>query len=500
MANLLQMDERDESDPFVVVGFENARGHFRELGRTEMQVNQAHAFFTTPIYADLDISRKQTLLIKVYDGDQDHPEDRDQPDRRLIGFARMVLSEIVEARNEARSRTAALYTKSNKPAGEVTISAAKVAGGEDRTIVFRVCARSLALSDKVFFRVARVGERNHKVAVFASEAIKREPHPDWAPAKIGSVALCNNKMSTMMDFQVYNQDEHGHAELIGSARASPQELLDGRHGRGLSLGPERGTLFVTDFFYAPHVPNFAELLVNGLELQLSVSVDMTRSNGDPRDRRALHHLERGHQNPYQTCISDIGQALLHYDSDGKIPAFGICAEVRGNHMDAFHLNGAPDPCVEGVDGILAAYEFAVSNVVFSDITVFKPVLDGVVASVKSALRNHPDKDTYHVHLMMTDGDCQDLDSTIERIVSASKYPISFLFVGMGRPDEFRRTREALTAWPLEDSRGNRALRRTVTFVAQNDFGRGETLAFNRAVLERLPRQVEKWKRDFQPRQ
>lgn len=68
-------------------------------------------------------------------------------------------------------------------------------------------------------------------------------------------------------------------------------------------------------------------LQGGLQLNLSVAIDFTGSNGVVTHPTSLHYL--GHQlNQYQQAILAIGNILLDYDSDKRIPAFGFGARLR----------------------------------------------------------------------------------------------------------------------------------------------------------------------------
>ncbi len=61
----------------------------------------------------------------------------------------------------------------------------------------------------------------------------------------------------------------------------------------------------------------------GLELNLSVAIDFTGSNGIPTQPSSLHHINPMKPNQYQLAIDAVARILLNYDSDKKIPAFGF---------------------------------------------------------------------------------------------------------------------------------------------------------------------------------
>jgi hypothetical protein len=111
-----------------------------------------------------------------------------------------------------------------------------------------------------------------------------------------------------------------------------------------------------------------------------VAIDFTGSNGECNDPISLHYLDpAGGPNDYQKAISVVGTILEEYDSDKKYPVFGYGA--------AFHLpNGgrtktswcfpliAGGKEVEGVQGILNAYNDVLPKLVLRGPTNFKSII------------------------------------------------------------------------------------------------------------------------------
>ena len=63
---------------------------------------------------------------------------------------------------------------------------------------------------------------------------------------------------------------------------------------------------------------------------MSIAIDYTGSNGDPKTPESLHFL--GPRNSYETAISKVGEILEPYDYDKKYPVFGFgaIADFIGN--------------------------------------------------------------------------------------------------------------------------------------------------------------------------
>lgn len=130
---------------------------------------------------------------------------------------------------------------------------------------------------------------------------------------------------------------------------------------------------------------------------------------------------------------EVGDVIQFYDSDRQFPAWGFGGNIAGGRSGSvshcFNLNGIPNECevwgikieksiiyyliylfiysemtlilkVTGLEGIMAAYSTALSNVRLSGPTLFGPVIDTAanIAS-RSLSSNHSNK--YFVLLIIT---------------------------------------------------------------------------------------------------
>ena len=59
--------------------------------------------------------------------------------------------------------------------------------------------------------------------------------------------------------------------------------------------------------------SFLEYVFGGCEIQLTVAIDFTLSNGHPSDRESLHYLDMN-KNEYLHAIKAVGDILQYYDS------------------------------------------------------------------------------------------------------------------------------------------------------------------------------------------
>ena len=120
-------------------------------------------------------------------------------------------------------------------------------------------------------------------------------------------------------------------------------------------------------------PTFADYIAGGCQLRVTVAIDFTASNGDPRKESSLHHFNPKRisvtnttdgtlgvmedMNDYEKAIFSICNALAEFDSDQKFPVKGFGARLsKGSEVShSFPCGSGDDNEVDGVMGILEAY-------------------------------------------------------------------------------------------------------------------------------------------------
>ncbi|XP_067950707.1 uncharacterized protein [Watersipora subatra] len=139
------------------------------------------------------------------------------------------------------------------------------------------------------------------------------------------------------------------------------------------------------------------------------------------NQKSLHYLDETTQNPYQQVISIIGETLSSFDEDNIIPAFGF-GDLNTKDHSVFPLS--PEGYCHGVDGVLAAYNSVTQRVRMSGPTSFVPLIRRAVDIVAQTR-------SYHILVIIADGQVSNERSNIEAIVEASNYPLSIIMVGVG---------------------------------------------------------------------
>jgi len=163
----------------------------------------------------------------------------------------------------------------------------------------------------------------------------------------------------------------------------------------------------------------------GLESSnLIIGVDFTKSNtwtGKNTFSGYSFHYLSNIMNPYQQVIHILGKTLSAFDDDGLIPAYGF-GDLTTTDKAVFPF--FPDRCCNGFMEVLSRYSEITSNVVLSGPTSFAPLIYEAIRIVEIAK-------SYHILLIIADGQVSNEKTTAKAIVDASNYPISIIMIGVG---------------------------------------------------------------------
>lgn len=247
--------------------------------------------------------------------------------------------------------------------------------------------------------------------------------------------------------------------------------------------------------------SFIDYVTAGLDINVLIGIDFTRSNGDPRAKGSLHGYTKNgpcESNEYVQVIRQVVGILQEYDSDKRYPVFGFGAKLppscsRVSHC--FALNGDfVHPEVNGIDGILGAYREALGVVSLHGPTRFSELLRTTREWAEPL--ESDDAPKYLILLIITDGsmEAEDFQATVDEIVHLGNLPVSIVIVGVGNSSDFSQL-VVLDADvdPLVSSvTGDKMARDIVQFVPFRDLKRQGISSVAAACLEELPQQVTEY--------
>uniref|UniRef100_A0A8C7RZN5 Copine III n=1 Tax=Oncorhynchus mykiss TaxID=8022 RepID=A0A8C7RZN5_ONCMY len=236
---------------------------------------------------------------------------------------------------------------------------------------------------------------------------------------------------------------------------------------------------------------FLDYIMGGCQINFTVGIDFTGSNGDPKSPQSLHYISPQGVNEYLSAIWSVGMVIQDYDSDKMFPAFGFGAQIpptwQVSHEFPLNFNPA-NPFCAGIEGVVEAYRVCLPQVKLYGPTNFSPIINHVARFAMQATQQKT-ASQYFVLLIITDGVITDLDQTRSAIVNASRLPMSIIIIGVGGADftamEFLDGDDGRLRAPT----GETAARDIVQFVPFRQFQNAPREALAQSVLAELPGQV-----------
>ena len=244
-------------------------------------------------------------------------------------------------------------------------------------------------------------------------------------------------------------------------------------------------------------PSFISYLRSGMNINLTIGIDFTGSNGHYKDKPSYHYLDAG-MNNYEKAIRSCGDIVAHYDNDQLFPVFGfgfcfIDSSLNNNFLGKYTDFNYPincnlqDPKIKYIDGVLKEYRTFITKIHLSGPTYFSPMINDLNLEVKKELEEGKIMN-YHILMILTDGQIDDMEETKDALVEASFLPISVIIIGIGTGDFGNMDVLDADENPLYDKNRRKADRDLVQFVPFNNF-KDNPQKLAEEVLEEIPRQV-----------
>uniref|UniRef100_A0A8C5F8N5 Copine VIII n=1 Tax=Gadus morhua TaxID=8049 RepID=A0A8C5F8N5_GADMO len=343
-----------------------------------------------------------------------------------------------------------------KKCGTVIVRAEELTNCRE-SVMLQFCGNKLDKKDffgksdpfLVFYRSNEDGSYtiSHK-----TEVVKNTLDPVWQAFKIPVRALCNGDYDRSIKVEVYDWDRDGGHDFIGEFSTSYREMSRGQ------------TQFHIYEVAHTHTDRHHERTT---QINFTVAIDFTASNGNPSQPTSLHYMSPYQLNAYAMALRAVGEIIQDYDSDKMFPALGFGAKLPpdGRVSHEFALNGNPqNPYCSGIEGVMEAYYQSLKSVRLYGPTHFSPVINHV-ARYASAVT---DGSQYFILLIISDGVITDMAQTKESIVNAASLPMSIIIVGVG-PAEFDEMIELDGDEERISSQGRLAERDIVQFVPFRDY-------------------------------
>uniref|UniRef100_A0A4W4EKQ9 C2 domain-containing protein n=1 Tax=Electrophorus electricus TaxID=8005 RepID=A0A4W4EKQ9_ELEEL len=457
---------------------------WREFGRTEVIENTLNPDFVRKFVLDYFFEEKQNLRFDVYNVDS---RSSNISKHSFLGQTFCTLGEIIGSAGARLERVLEHGYHSHtgrllpfhtnlcflgipgKKCGNIIFTGEELSNCRDLTTM-QLCANKLDKKDffgksDPFLVFYRSNEDGTFTICHKTEVIKNTLNPVWQSFTIPVRALCNGDYDRTVKVDVYDWDRDGSHDFIGEFTTSYRELSRGQSQ--FNVYEVRGPNVTLLSFKVESEYTFVDFIRGGTQLNFTVAIDFTASNGNPAQPTSLHYMSPYQMNSYAMALKAVGEIIQDYDSDKLFPAYGFGAKFPpdGAVSHAFPLNSDCENanCV-GIEGVLEAYYECLRTVQLYGPTNFAPVINQVAQAAAGVM----DGSQYFILLLITDGVISDMVQTKEAVVNASTLPLSIIIVGVG-PAEFDAMEELDGDEVRLSSRGRVAERDIVQFVPFRDY-------------------------------
>lgn len=493
---------------------------WHEIGKTETIFDAREPKFVKSVILDYNFEIQQKVRVELYN--MTKPGDTNMQAQEYVGFAESFIGEIVASRSSSLVKP--LVGVKNPNVGEVLLAAEELSRVKHQCS-FNMRAQGLPVMDffsrnsdpyAIVYRTNpkdEVGDRS--VPVYRTEVIKRSLNPKFQKIEISVQQLCRGEESRPVRIEIWDWNRTQQHSFIGEVDTTYSDLhrafqderplvlqlynnrKSGDKGKKkYEKGPGKpaGQLILEDIAVTRQY-SFLDYVYGGLEIGLIVAIDMTRSNGDPRDEDSLHYYDTSQPNDYVMAMRAVGEILQHYDSDDKYPVLGFGAKVPPTHTVCSHcfaLNGNIfDAEVDGLDGIIKCYRKALGAVSLHGPTHFADVIRFASNMARPYSDPKPgEEQKYFILMIVADGVINDMQQTIDEVVRGSETPLSIIIVGVGDEDFSMMDELDADDKPLYSISEKKYMSRDIVqFVPFNEFKDKSYHQLAMATLDEIPREV-----------
>ena len=239
---------------------------------------------------------------------------------------------------------------------------------------------------------------------------------------------------------------------------------------------------------------FLDYLKEGMDINLTIAIDYTESNGIQNNRESLHYAFGNESNDYEKAIYSCGKILAFYDKDQIFPVYGfggIPPNEKENN-DCFNINLTDNPNIQTLEEVIKIYKESLSKITFKGPTHFAPIIKKVMDNIQFIIENKS-INYYEILMILTDGIINDMKETLKLIVDCSLLPLSIIIIGIGNSHFDDMKILDGDEIPLTDFDDRVSKRDLVQFVEYEKFkqkNNNEELADE--VLKEIPKQVEEY--------
>uniref|UniRef100_A0A8D3DAS0 C2 domain-containing protein n=1 Tax=Scophthalmus maximus TaxID=52904 RepID=A0A8D3DAS0_SCOMX len=498
-------DALNKSDPCVVLNMQS-HGQWMEVDRTEVMRSCVNPTYSKVFTLDFYFEEVQRLRFELYDITSSHNGLREAD---FLGSVECTLGQVSpRPRPPPRTETPKFIRRIKFFTDRIT---AEELTGNDDYIELSFSARKL--DDKDFFsksdpflEIYRLNDDATLQLVYRTETVMNNLNPVWKTFKVSLNSLCSGDHERKLQCTVWDWDSNGKHDYIGEFEATFKEMrgaIDGRQVQWPCINPKytvkkknyrNSGIVILNQCKIIKMHSFLDYIMGGCQIQFTVAIDFTASNGDPRNSCSLHYIHPYQPNEYLKALVAVGEICQDYDSDKMFPAFGFGAQIPPDYkvmtcsQHALCRGDPPDTVITSIQGVVEAYQACLPKLQLYGPTNIAPIIQKVANSASQEVHTK-EAMQYFILLILTDGVITDMADTREAIVQASHLPMSVIIVGVGNADFSDMQMLDGDDGILRSPKGEPVLRDIVQFVPFRNFKHATPAALAKSVLAEVPNQV-----------
>ncbi|XP_051948838.1 copine-4 [Xyrauchen texanus] len=493
-------DALSKPDPCVVLKMQS-HGQWFEVDRTEVIRSSISPVFSKVFTVDYYFEEVQRLRFELHDISSNHNGLKEAD---FLGAMECTLGQIVSQRKLSK---ALLKQGNTSGKSSITVTAEELSGNDDYV---ELAFSAKKLDDKDFFsksdpflEIFRVNDDGTASLVHRTETIMNNLSPVWKSFKVSLNTLCSGDQERELRCTVWDWDSNGKHDFIGEFQTTFKEMksaMDGKQLQWECINPKyqmkkknyrNSGMVILTLCKIIKMHSFLDYIMGGCQIQFTVAIDFTASNGDPRNSCSLHYIHPYQPNEYLKALIAVGEICQDYDSDKMFPAFGFGAQIppefKVSHDFAVNFDEDNPECA-GIQGVVEAYQNCLPKIQLYGPTNIAPIIQKVANSASEEMHTKEAME-YFILLILTDGVITDMADTREAIVHASHLPMSVIIVGVGNADFSDMQMLDGDDGILRSPKGEPVLRDIVQFVPFHNFKHASPAALAKSVLAEVPNQV-----------
>uniref|UniRef100_A0A7N6A5M8 C2 domain-containing protein n=1 Tax=Anabas testudineus TaxID=64144 RepID=A0A7N6A5M8_ANATE len=466
-------DALSKPDPCIVLNMKS-HGQWMEVDRTEVIRSCVNPTYSKVFTLDFYFEEVQRLRFELYDINSSHNGLKEAD---FLGSVECTLGQIISQRKLSKALL--------RPGGTVgkaiiTITAEELTGNDDY-VELSFSARKL--DDKDFFsksdpflEIYRLNDDATLQLVYRTETVMNNLNPVWKTFKVSLNSLCSGDHERKLQCTVWDWDSNGKHDYIGEFEATFKEM------RGAIDGRQVGYQFLF-CLQIIKMHSFLDYIMGGCQIQFTVAIDFTASNGDPRNSCSLHYIHPYQPNEYLKALVTSCVSPPPPPPPNPPPP----PPIQVSHDFAVNFNEENPECA-GIQGVVEAYQACLPKLQLYGPTNIAPIIQKVAKTASQEVHTK-EAMQYFILLILTDGVITDMADTREAIVQASHLPMSIIIVGVGNADFSDMQMLDGDDGILRSPKGEPVLRDIVQFVPFRNFKHASPAALAKSVLAEVPNQV-----------